>query len=154
MHHNKTSADLQNAALGRRFAAMFYDFLLLIAIILVAVSLFTMPVDLIFGDNTANQLLENPLFKLLYQLYLLLVAAAFYVGFWVHGGQTLGMKVWHLRLVNSNAATVSTGQAIRRLLLAGITIAPLGLGFFWMLFDRERQTLYDRWSDSRVIHQR
>jgi uncharacterized RDD family membrane protein YckC len=31
-------------------------------------------------------------------------------------------------------------------------LAPAGLGFFWMIVDRDRLTLYDRFSRTRVVY--
>jgi uncharacterized RDD family membrane protein YckC len=42
--------------------------------------------------------LASPFFR----TYLLLVCFFFYGGFWVHGGQTLGMRAWRLRLQRRN----------------------------------------------------
>jgi uncharacterized RDD family membrane protein YckC len=38
-----------------------------------------------------------------------------------------------------------------RFSLGLLTCLPLGLGFLWMLLDRERRTLYDRLSGTRVV---
>jgi len=85
-NHNETEKNI-----WRRLSAMIYDWMLLIAVILVAVSVFTLSIDMIFGENTSNTILQNPVIKLLYQIYLLSVGSFFYIWFWTHGGQTLGM---------------------------------------------------------------
>ena len=135
----------------RRLGAIFYDWMLLIAVILVAVTVFTVAIDMLFGSNASQEVLQDPLVKLLYQLYLLLVAGIFYVWFWTHGGQTLGMKVWKIKIVDNNLGTISFKQAMLRLLYAVISCLPLGLGLFWMLFNPQKQTLYDRWSKTQLV---
>ena len=144
---------LNAAGFGRRIAAGFYDLVLLVAIVLVAVSVFTIAVELMLGKNTSSEILQIPLVKLLYQLYLIGVSALFFIWFWSNGGQTLGMKVWKLRLVNSENQPLNYRQASLRLLMLVITCLPLGIGFLWMLFSNEKKTLYDRWSATRMIVQ-
>lgn len=135
----------------RHFAAMFYDWFLLIAVILVAVTAFTLPLDMIFGSDTSTTILNNPIGKTTYQLYLVFVGVIFYLWFWVHGGQTLGLKVWKMKLVRMDGQALSYQQAILRIFLAIITCMPVGIGFFWKLFNNEKLTLYDRWSQTRLI---
>ncbi len=144
-------SDTRQPGFLQRLAAMFYDWVLLIAVILVAVTVFTLSVDLLFGNNTSQELLQQTWAKLLYQLYLLAVAALFYGWFWTHGGQTLGMKVWKLKIVGFEYETISIRQSLLRLVYAVISCLPLGLGFFWMLFNKKKLTLYDIWSKSHLV---
>ena len=130
---------------------MFYDWVLLTAVHLVAVTVFTMGTDTIFGENTSNDLLQNPLAKLLYQFYLLTVSGLFYAWFWTHGGQTLGMKVWKLKITDEQHNNITFIQAVSRLLYTLLTCIPAGLGFFWMLFNVRKLTLYDSLSKTRLI---
>ena len=132
-------------------AAGFYDSVLLLAIILVAVSLFTIGIELTFGKNASAEMLQNPWIKLLYQLYLIVVSALFFIWFWSNGGQTLGMKVWKLRLINAENHPLTYRQASLRLFMLVITCLPFGIGFFWMLFSGDKRTLYDRWSATQML---
>jgi uncharacterized RDD family membrane protein YckC len=85
------------------------------------------------------------------QLYLLGICAAFFVWFWVHGGQTLGMRAWRLRLVSHAGGSVAPRRAILRFFGALLSLACLGLGFAWMLFDREGLAWHDRLSKTRLM---
>jgi uncharacterized RDD family membrane protein YckC len=85
------------------------------------------------------------------QLYLLLIAFAFFGWFWVHGGQTLGMRAWRLRLVSADGGPVSWKQAAIRFAAALLSWSCLGLGFFWALIDREKRAWHDRLSGTRLI---
>ena len=49
---------------------------------------------------------------------MLMVIFIFNAWFWTHGGQTLGMKTWRIRLVNENGSVLSWGQALLRYLCA------------------------------------
>ena len=102
------AAGLRAPALGRRLASALYDLLLLGALILIA----TFPFLAAVGDATTGWR------RHLLQLWVLGVAAAYFAWFWTHGGQTLPMKTWRLRLVRGDGAPVSTLRALHRYLLA------------------------------------
>ncbi|HBH36507.1 MAG TPA: RDD family protein [Gammaproteobacteria bacterium] len=128
----------------RLLAAMLYDLILLIGILLLATTLVVIPLNISYASTTLD---GNPLF----QLYLVAVIILFYTWFWSHGGQTLGMRTWKIRVVSRSGEPLSLLQAFKRLLLAVITLAPAGLGLWWKIIDRESQTLYDRLAGSRLI---
>jgi uncharacterized RDD family membrane protein YckC len=128
------------AGLLRRLAAMFYDTLLLLAILLVAIAL-----ALILSQGTFTY--HNPFFRTL----MFLLCFLFFIWFWLHGGQTLGMRTWRMRLQRIDGGPVSLWQAVLRFMLAIPCLALGGLGFFWMLIDRDRLTLYDRLSGSAMV---
>ena len=127
------------ALLPRRLAALSYEALLLVAVLWLAGLLFSLPE------------LNLPHVRFVYQLYLVLVAGAYFVWQWVHGGQTLPMKTWRLRLVGRNGGTVTWRQAWLRYVLALAGLAALGLGFAWALFERDGLFLHDRIAGTRII---
>lgn len=86
-----------------------------------------------------------------FQVYLLVVVATYFTWFWVHGGQTLAMKTWHIRLVTVADASVSVKTAVLRFILAAVGLAFFGAGWWWMLFDRESRTLHDRLTGTRLV---
>ena len=86
----------------------------------------------------------------LYQLYLLLVLAAFFLYFWLRAGQTLGMQTWRLQLIGDHAA-LTPHRCLLRLLAALLSWAALGAGYWWVLFDRNNLTWHDRLSGTRVV---
>jgi uncharacterized RDD family membrane protein YckC len=128
-------------SLFRRLASMLYDSLLLLALLFVAAFLFLG----VTHDATSPQM------KPIFQGYLLTVSAAYYCWFWLHGGQTLAMKTWRLRLVRYDGGSIGLLQAILRFVLALIGIAAAGAGLIWALFDRDRQFLHDRLAGTRII---
>jgi uncharacterized RDD family membrane protein YckC len=75
----------------------------------------------------------------------------YFVGQWTHGGQTLAMKTWHLRLVTRRGAAITLRQAALRYLIALVGLACLGAGFLWALFDRDRSFLHDRMVGTRIV---
>lgn len=128
-------------ALGRRLASALYDLLMLAALVLVA----TFPFLAIFGDSTTGWRRHA------LQAWVLVVAGAYFAWFWTHGGQTLPMKTWRLRVVRADGAPVSLPRALHRYLLALLGLAALGLGFLWALVDRERQFLHDRLAGTALV---
>lgn len=120
--------------LGRRLAAIVYDGLVLVAVLFFA----TVPVVLLNGGAVEH----SPLFN----VYLLLVAFGFFGGFWTHGGQTIGMRTWRIRLERSTGERVRWRDAAVRFLAAIVSWAALGAGFWWSMIDREGLAWHDRLS--------
>lgn len=129
------------AGLPRRLAAMCYDALLLLAILLV----FTFSVWALRGGR------EVAPGTLWFQAALVLVTLGFYVGFWTHGGQTLGMRAWKIRVEGAHGEALTWSKAVARFGLAWVSVLPLGLGFWWSLADPERRCWHDRLSRTRVV---
>lgn len=128
----------------RLLAAICYDLILLFGLLLLATTLLVVPLN-IGLDSSA---LEG---SVAFQLYLVAVIALFYGWFWSHGGQTLGMRTWKLKILTQSGQPLSLPQALLRLLLAIVTLAPAGLGWWWKFIDRDRQTLYDRLCGCRMV---
>ena len=117
--------------------AILYDLLLLLALLMVATTLVIVPLSL-HGEQVSVG--ENILFR----LYLVLVGSGYYLWFWTHGGQTVGMKTWRFRIADELGNTPGYGRALWRLLLALLCNAPCMAGFLWRLVDSQGRTLYDR----------
>ncbi len=133
----------QPSGLLRRLGAMIYDALLVIAILFLATLPFIAlrggePVET--GDNV------------IYQLWLVLVVYAFFVGFWSTKGRTLGMQSWGLQLETPGGDRVGVAAASIRYFAAILSWAALGLGFLWQLVDRDKLTWHDRLSGTRLMH--
>ena len=134
-----TSAqDYPPASLAKQLAAMVYDSLLIFAVLFLATALV-----LIF--NRGEAIVASPLFS----LYLILILFSFYAWFWTKSGQTLGMRVWKIRIVSEFGGNPSWGVSYLRLLFALISIAFLGIGYFWCLF--KSYTWHDRLSQNLII---
>lgn len=130
-----------SASLPRRLAALVYDALLLAGVLLI----FTTLTWVVRGGR------EVPPGTLWFQAALLGVAAVFFGWFWTHGGQTVGMLAWKIRIVRSDGAALGYGDALRRFLAALLAYAPLGLGLLWAGFDRDGLAWHDRLSRTRVV---
>ncbi len=140
MNKPDDTSTCQPAGMLSRLLAMFYDSLLLFSVLLIATAL-----ALMFTRGTLNY--HNPFFR----TGLFLTCFSFYSWFWLHGGQTLGMRAWRLRVQRTDGQPITIWQALLRFLVAIPALACAGLGFFWMLVDRDKMTLYDRFSESVVV---
>ena len=89
--------------------------------------------------------------SLAFRLYLVAIALAFFGGFWVHGGRTLGMQAWRLRVVNHHGDTIDWLTALIRFAGCLLSWATLGVGFLWAVVDGEGRTLHDRLAGTRVV---
>ncbi len=111
------------ASLPRRLAAIGYDSLLLCGLLFVATALAMGLVVAMIGSEAFrmhNPLPGNPFFR----TWLLLVCFCFYGGFWVCGGQTLGMRAWKLRIQQRDGRGIRWQQALLRFLTAGLWLLP------------------------------
>jgi uncharacterized RDD family membrane protein YckC len=78
--------------------------------------------------------------------YVLFVCFVFYWGFWTHGGQTLGMKTWRLRVEQPGGRLITRRQAAIRFAGSLLSLLCLGLGYLWILVDRDGRAWHDRLS--------
>jgi uncharacterized RDD family membrane protein YckC len=81
-----------------------------------------------------------------------LIAFAYLVVFWSGAQRTPGMSFVAIRLLSEDAADVTVGQAIRRLLWMPIAALPLMLGFSGILLRNERQGWPDRRAGTVVCY--
>ncbi len=128
-----------NAGLLRRFAAMLYDGFLVVAIWMISTTLL---VALLTDGQEAQ--------GFLFQLFLYLELAAFYIFFWRLKGQTLGMQVWKIKTVTNDGALLSYGACFIRFAAATLSVVFLGAGFIYMYFNKDRLTFHDLVSKSHV----
>ena len=126
--------------LFRRSAAIFYDSVLLLALLI----LFSIPWVM---------LAKNLDFQATWGLRLIATSlvVSFYLYFWRDRQQTLGMTTWRLKLVDANGNKPNTAQCITRLCAALFSIACLGLGYLWMLVDKNQMTWHDKLSKTELI---
>jgi len=152
-HKLRPEGDFPPAGLLRRLAAMFYDSLLCIALLMVTTLCYKLVQMAFIGEAKLKALSDSgaldgdPLLSSL----LLLVLFGFFAKFWTHNGQTLGMQVWGIRVQNQDGSAISLNQALLRFVVAIASWLCLGLGFFWMLWDKQQRTWHDRYSGSVLV---
>lgn len=112
------------ASLPRRIAALLYDALLLTGVLFVATALAMGLEVIVLGSEQVklhDPLRGNPWFS----SYLFFVCFFFYAGFWTHGGQTLGLRAWRLRVQRRDGQGISWTQALLRFLTGGSWLLPI-----------------------------
>lgn len=124
----------------RRFGALVYDAVVVLAIWMAATALLL--------PFTGGEAIRPG--QLWYTLYLVGVAFLYFGWCWTHGGQTLGMRTWRLRLVDREGRGARWGQALVRFLGAGVSALALGIGFLWAFVDTDRRTWHDRLSGTII----
>ena len=128
-------------SIARRLASALYEVLLLAALVFIA----TWPFIAFFGNSTHGWR------RHVLQAWIVVVAGAYFVWFWTHGGQTLPMKTWNLRLAASDGRAPGVARAIHRYVIALLGLGAFGLGFLWALFDRDGQFLHDRLAGTALL---
>ena len=122
---------------------MLYDALLILALLFLS----TLPfIAMRAGEPVESS--ENHL----YQAVLFLIIYFFFVGFWSHSGRTLGMQSWRLQLENADGTHPDFATATLRFFAAIVSWLPLGLGFLWQIWDRDKLTWHDRFSKTRIVY--
>lgn len=128
----------------RRFMAIFYDLFLLTAILFLATAL-------VNAVNQGKAIDPDSPYILLFDLYLVSIIFFYFGWFWTHGGQTLGMKTWKIKLISNDSQNINWKQVLIREITAVISWLCLGLGFFWSLFDKKRRSWHDMASRTTLV---
>ena len=109
-----------NVGLFKRLLINFYDVILLFAVLY----FFTIPIILFTQGNAV-------LNSYLYQLYLILIVFLYYAWFWKKYNQTLGMKIWKVKIYSRCSLDISYLQSFIR-----IIVALMG-GHLMLIFNSE-----------------
>lgn len=141
MTTDSSGGDLEPAPVWRRFAAFCYDLLLLAALFVV----FTL------GMLALRRGVAVPPGSAWFSAALLAIAAAFFCGFWVHGGETVGMRAWRIRVVRDDGAALTWPRALARFATGLLAALPVGLGLWWAASDAHKRAWHDRLTHTRVV---
>ncbi len=131
--------------LRRRLASMAYESLLMVAVLCLSFLLPHLALGMGFGTVLPGWALLTHLF---------LVLGTYFIWYWHHGGQTLAMQTWKIRLSTPSGAQASVARLALRYVLAWPSVLYLGAGLLWALFDRDRQFLHDRLAGTRLVFKR
>lgn len=148
--------------LGRRMACWLYEGMLMFGVVFIA--------GYLFGTlSQTRNALDN---RNALQAFLFVIFGIYFTWFWAKG-QTLAMKTWHIRLVDTAGLPVTQGRALARYVLswlwflppllavapfslpAGeITVIVLGWVAVWALSSRlhpQQQFWHDAWAGTRLV---
>ncbi len=120
----------------RRLMAFLYDSLLLIAVFFVVTS-----VSIAFNGGVA---IQNHAFKLV----LYVVGFFFFSWFWRHGGQTLGMQAWRIKVVSDSDEKLSYEQCVKRYLVGTFLF---GITLIVAIFTPSGRGLHDMASKTKIL---
>lgn len=137
-----TTASCAPPGILRRLVAMLYELILVTAVLAVALVL----PHMLLG---AFAKVEVP--HVAVKIHFFVVLLVYFTWFWVHGGQTLAMKTWRIRVVDVGGGRLRPAQAVLRYMAAWLSLGLGGIGIVWALFDRDGQFLHDRIADTRLI---
>ena len=154
-------------SMGRQLGSVLYELLIVVVVLLVAAACFQ-PVFIWFGEGAATHIGL--------QLWLLGVLYGYFSWCWCRGGQTLAMKTWGIRLVQSNGQAMNHYAAARRFVIAACLMlgmpavaylawsktVPMGqailfaafwvlLPYLWGFYEKDRRFLHDRLAGTRQI---
>ena len=126
----------------RRLAAQIYDLFLLIALLFLATALL---LPFTAGEAVSAQQ------TLIYRIYLAIITFLFYGWFWTHGGQTLGLRAWKIKVLTLDKKPINWNQALLRFATAIVSWGFFGLGFLWILIDKNRRSWHDHLSKTALF---
>ena len=135
---------MNSAGFFKRILALIYDSLLIAAIIIVASLL------LVFINGEYPK--PGTLLSFIQFLISILAGPLFYSYFWLtNDGQTTGMQAWKIKLVSSNESKLNMKQAYLRCLISVISFLFIGIGYFWILFNKNNLSWSDIATKTRII---
>ncbi|AMM26498.1 RDD family protein [Variovorax sp. PAMC 28711] len=149
--------------LWRRMACWLYEGMLMFAVVFMAGWLFSTLGQMRNAMDDRRHLL---------QAFLFVVFGVYFVWFWIHG-QTLAMKTWNIRIVDTAGRPITQGKALGRYILSWVwflpplaAIAPFKLSggesavlicgwvIVWALLSRfhpQKQFWHDAWAGTRLV---
>ena len=80
-----------------------------------------------------------------------LVAVIYQVYFLTSTGQTIGMKLMSIKIVNASGELLTMGSALVRVVVAIFSGMVLLLGYLWAFWDANKQTWHDKAAGSFVV---
>lgn len=110
----RAGATLRAPSLRRRMASFVYEGVLLFGVLMIA--------GILYGALTGQR--DALIGRHGLQAFIFFVLAIYFCWFWSHGGQTLAMKAWRIRVVTSAGTPLTAGRSLLRYLLAWAWFLP------------------------------
>ncbi len=170
---------LSPASFFKLLGCWLYDFMLLCAVWLVAGIVYIIPAQMLVQldatktDNLSTTEFAGPIFY----SYLFFITWFFFAWFWTHGGQTLGLRSWSLRLQTEDGYILNWTQTFLRFLVSGTpwlislfayeqvisrqllpspyqySVFIIGfIGLLWILVDKDKRSIQDILSRTRIVN--
>ena len=119
--------------LFKRLLVNFYYLILLFAVLY----FFTIPIILL---SKGNAVLDN----IFYQTYLIAIIFLYYAWFWKRYNQTLGMRIWKIKIYSRYSLEISYMQSLKRIIVSLLGGHILLLVSNESLQDKISQTYLER----------
>ena len=110
----------KSVGLLKRILINFYDIILLFAVLY----FFTIPVILMTQGNAV-------IGSIIYKAYTISIVFLYYAWFWKRYNQTLGMKIWKVKIYSKYSTEISYSQSLKRIIFA------LAGGHLLLIFNSE-----------------
>lgn len=137
--------NLPRASLWRRLAALVYDALIILGLLMLT----TLIINAVIAASTGQFPGAYPSSVILTLIFTL--CFFYYSHSWRRGGQTIGMKAWRLTLINDNPKPLQLSQCMLRTGTGFFSLVLGGLGFWWALFDKQQRTWHDMASYTHIV---
>lgn len=139
-------------SLLRRLSAIFYDSWLILGLYFLTGVLLIAVRVLLQGPPTEGEHALGGGWQLPTFICMVLVTLFFFAFFWVKNKQTLAMQAWRIELRDeATGGNITWQQALIRFSAAFVSAACFGLGYLWMLIDKEDKTWHDHASGSYLV---
>ncbi len=137
------------AGYGARLVAYIVDgFVLGIVVSVVSIVLLAILAAAVANDSGAAAGLTG----VVWLLAVLIISLLYFPYFWVNGGATPGMKLFHIRVVrDSDGGPLTWGPAILRLIGYWINSVVFYIGYLWIFVDKRRRGWHDLIAGTVVI---
>ncbi len=146
-----------NATIRSRLLSICYDSLIVFFIIIIltliiqqlVIGLEIVPLQQvqISKTETINTIPANSPINLLLKSFWLIISFLYFAYFWRKRGQTPGMKVWKIKVINKHNEHISWSESLIRYITA-----LMGLGLFFIPFNKSRQALQDILSKTTLVN--
>ena len=140
----KTDDNTVYAGVFRRLFAIFYDIFLLLAILFIFAA-----IAMTLNHGKAIETSDN--FRPVYAIFMLGICYLYFSWFWIHGGQTLGMKTWQIQMSGSDGQVIDWKTTALRFFTAFFSWGFAAIGFLWAFFDRKKRCWHDLASKTELI---
>ena len=107
--------------------------------------------DVILITLVVSFIAHSPLGRLIGPPISLIVALAYFAGMWAWKGTTIGGTVLNLKVVRLDDQPVTFVVALVRGLTSALSFIVFFLGFFWIAFDRDKQSWHDKIAGTVVV---
>ncbi|MDC8786326.1 RDD family protein [Roseateles koreensis] len=123
--------DNARPSLWRRLAAFMYEGVLLFGVVFVSGYFFSAITQQRHAMQGQHGL----------QAFIFVVLGIYFIWFWTHGGQTVAMKAWHIRVLDRQGRPLTQIRALARYVLSWLWFMP-ALACAWALGLHSTTTIF------------